>query len=401
MRTFPSRRGGTSYRQEQGSVMILVTVALLALLAFAAWSTETGQAWAAKGQLQAATDASALAGAAGLYANGPQAADPAAAVAAAQAYGPPHDVINQSVQIAAADVETGSWDLQTRVFTPLPGVTDRSQVRAARVVGRRDSTLNGEVPTVLGRVLGIAGIPVTAEAIGYLGFAGVLPTGRAELPITIDCCAIAGDTPGSLCEDDYCSTITSNPPNACPLDLDGDGTPERTVSCLEFHSTPEQNACWTVFDDSSPSVSTADLTDIIENANSTPVGAEPIYIDNGTKTPVVADIHDRFHGINSFAADGPAGQDTDGDGVVDSWVVALPVVECQNPGDQCASGNPANVVGVVCFDVNQVQPTPDKIIRGEFVCPSDPRFQQCDQGGFGPGGTIDTGLDAQAPVLVR
>ena len=388
-------------RREQGSVLLFVTIGLLALLAFAAWSTETGQVWAAKGQLQAGTDAAALAGAAGLYANGSQAADPPTAIAAAQSYGPQHQVLGQSLQILASDIETGSWDLQTRSFAPLPGVTDRSQVRAVRVVGRRDAVQNGEVPTVLGRILGVNGIPVSGEAVGYIGFAGSMPVGTAELPITIDCCAIAGSTPGALCEADYCQTISTNPPNPCPLDLNGDGVPERTVSCLEFHSTPEQNACWTVFDPSGPSVNTADLTDVIQNANSTPVGPDPIYIDNGTKTPVISDIHDRFHGTGQFAPDGPAGQDTDGDGTVDSWVVALPVVECQNPGDQCASGNPASIQGVVCFDINQVEVTPAKEIRGEFLCPTDPRFQSCDTTGFGPGGSIDTGIDAQYPVLVR
>jgi Flp pilus assembly protein TadG len=382
-------------RREGGSVLLFVTLGAFAFFALTALALETGRAWSAKTQLQAATDAAALAAAGSLIVNGGALADPAAATAAAQAYGPEHEVIGTPVDVAAADVQTGSWDLATRSFTPLPGSTDADLVRAVRVVGRRDATQNGELDTVLGRVVGVTGIPITAEAIGYLGFAGVIPPGKADLPIAIDCCAIAGNTPGAECSQDYCQSIAT-PPNPCPLQRD----PSKTVSCLEFFSTPEQNACWTTFDSDDSSVNVPDLESIIDAANQTPVGSDPIYLDNGTKTPVVKLIRDRFLGLGDYSGH-PAGQDTDGDGVIDSWPVTLPIVECQNPGDQCASGDRARVVGVVCFDLQEVLVTPEKIIKGEFLCPSDPRFAGCDTTGFGPGGGVNAGIDAQAPVLVR
>jgi Flp pilus assembly protein TadG len=390
-RTLAARRP----RREGGSIIIFVTLGAFALFALTALALETGRAWSAKGQLQAATDASALAAAGSLLVDDGATADPAAALAAAQTYAPQHDVIGTAVQLRAADVETGSWDLASRTFTPLPGSTDADVVRAVRVVGRRDATQNGELATVLGRVVGVDGIPVTAEAIGYLGFAGIMPPGTAELPIAIDCCAIGGNTPGEECGEDYCDTI-ANPPNPCPLERD----PSKTVTCLEFFSTPEQNACWTAFDSEHPSVNVPDLEDIIEDQNQTPVGPDPVFLDNGTKTPVVRLIRDRFLGEGEFSGN-PSGEDTDGDGVIDSWPVTLPIVECQNPGDQCASGDPARIIGVACFDLQEVLVTPEKIIKGEFVCESDPRFERCDTGGFGTGGGFDAGIDAQAPVLVR
>lgn len=381
-------------RHERGTVLVFVTLALIALLGFAAWSTETGQAWTAKGQLQAATDSAALAGAGALISpNAGQPADPPAAISTAQNYGAQNRSIGVSITIPASDIQTGSWNEQTRNFTPLPGSTDPAVVRAVRVLGRRDQVANGPIPTVLGRIFGVDEIPVAAEAVAYVGYAGLMPPGTALLPIALDCCVISG----SACQSDYCDEVANNPPNPCALS-DGPNAGS-TVSCLEFHSTPEQNACWTVFDGESPSVNTPSLLDVIEDGNPVPVGPDPIYVDNGTKTPVIDEINERFEGEGSY--DDPSGTDLDGDGDSDSWLVPLPLVECQNPGPHCASGSPQRIVGVACFDVQEVLVTPEKIIKGGFVCPSDPRWagSNCDVG-FGPGGQVPT-IDAQNLVLVR
>jgi Flp pilus assembly protein TadG len=380
-------------RSECGNVIVFMTLALLALLAFAAWASETGQAWTAKAQLQAAADSAALAGAGELIEpNANQPADVSGAVSAAQSYGAQNSAIGVPIAIPAGDIQTGSWSVATRTFTPLPGSTDPQQVRAVRVLGRRDDVANGPIPTVLGKIVGVDSLPVRAEALAYLGFAGLMPPGTALLPIAIDCCAIAG----AACDRDYCAEVASNPPNPCPL-VDGPNA-GATVTCLELYSTPEQNACWTAFDPDSSSVSTPDLRDIIQDGNPVAVGPEPIYLDNGTKTPVVDEIDDRFEGEGGYAD--PAGTDLDGDGDADSWLLPLPIVECQNPGAHCASGSPQRIVGVACFDLQEVIVTPDKIIKGSFVCPGDPRFDgsACDVG-FGPGGEVPT-LDAQYPVLV-
>ena len=78
--------------------------------------------------------------------------------------------------------------------------------------------------------------------------------------------------------------------------------------------------------------------DIIRDGNATTVGVEPIYVDNGTKTPVVDIINEKFHGTTGSTPEMPSGTDTDGDGEIDSWVVGLPVVECQNPGSTLRLG---------------------------------------------------------------
>ena len=133
------------------------------------------------------------------------------------------------------------------------------------------------------------------------------------------------------------------------------------------------------------------MTEIVQNGNATDIGDDPIYIDNGTKTPVVQDIKDRFDAEGVDTSDPP-------DGIKDSWVVTLPVIECQNPGDHCASGDPQYVIGFLCMDIREIIVTPDKIIKGDFLCSTDPR---CDTTGFGPGGTIAGSISADYPVIVN
>ena len=379
----------TRHRDERGSVVIFVVLALGALIGLAAWATETGRMWQVKSQLQAIADSSALAGVGKLLSADFKTVDPAAARTSATSYGPQHNVLGDALTIPDGDVATGSWDLDTRTFTPLPGSTNPDEVRAVRVRTRRDDKANGPVPTILAKALGVDSVRVNSEAIGYWGFAGSAGPGTVDLPIAIDCCAISGNSGANICKQNYCDTVSTSTPNACPLATGG------TASCLQFQSTGQQNACWTQFDGAHPSINTPDIVDIVQAGNSTEIDG-PIYVDNGDKVPVIAEIQDRFLGRGSY--DTPAGTDTNGDGKVDSWVVHLPVVTCQNPGPHCGGGSPQQVVGFVCFDIHEVDTTPQKVIKGNFVCPTDPR---CDDTGFGPGGKIPGALSAAFPVLVH
>ena len=378
-------------RHQQGTVILLCAVGMIALIALAALATDVGHVWAARTQLQAANDSSALAGAGHLYDHHNAQLTLADASAAAQSYGLQNQADQKSVQIGAGDIVFGDWDLATRTFTPVSGTpSNPSDVTAVQVMGRLDGTQNGPVPTVLARVVGRNSFDVATTATGYLGFALTFPPGTLDFPIAIDCCKLGGPS----CDAEYCPYITNNMPNPCYLE---DGVTQ--VSCLEFHSTPEQNACWTEFDGHSPSINTPGMIDIIENGNEDPVGGEPIYLDNGTKTPVVSIISDKFYGEGEHYGN-PSGDDLDGDGDSDSWVVGFPVMECQNPGAGCASGTPQEIVGEVCFDINEVLVVPEKIIKGRFLCPGDDRYDATKCGyGSGPGGN-DFGVRAQRPVLV-
>jgi hypothetical protein len=377
-------------RRDRGTVMAFLVVSLVGLFAFVALATESSRVLSARNQLRTGTDSAALAGTGALLTNNFSVVDTNAATLAAQNYGAQHAVAGDMLSYATSDIEMGSWDLTTRSFTPQPGSTDPNLVRAVRVRGRRDATLNGRLPSIFGRVVGIDGFDVGVTAIGYIGWAGTSGPGTVDLPIVIDCCAIAGPS----CSNDYCQTIQSSPPNPCPRQRDG-----VMVSCLEFFATTNQNACWTEFDPNSPSVNTPGLRDIVDNGNPGEIGEDPIYLDNGTKTPVVDEIYEKFHGVGAYAADGPAGTDTNGDGVVDSWVIGFPTVECQT-GTHCAGGSQADINGFVCFDLQEVEVTPSKVLRGQFLCATDSRCAGLSTG-KGPGGTIVGSTSAQWPVLVQ
>jgi Flp pilus assembly protein TadG len=384
-------------RRQAGNAMITVLVALVALIAMSSLAIDGGMIWAARNQLQNAVDAAALAAAWNMI-------DPAAPVttlpvaqAAALDQAADHRAANASaVAVQTTDVTFGQWDFSTRTLDTSVDLTDPRQVDAVEVRAALDGVANGPLPAMMARVLGRSSFDVAAEATAYLGFVGGFAPETLFLPIVIDCCKLKGFP---ACDQDYCETVETNPPNPCSLSApQTEGA--NTVSCLEFHNTPDQNACWTVFDGDTPAINTPDLTSIIRDGNGQPVsGAEPIYLDNGTKTPVISDIYDKFMGEGYWNGEDPAGQDRyQPKNGPDSWVVGFPVVECQSDGEHCASGSPQQVVGGVCFEIREVLVNPEKIIKGRFLCEGDPLMEFCDLGGL-PGGD-DFDVRATIPVLV-
>jgi hypothetical protein len=377
--------------------MLLVLGALVALLALASLAIDVGMVWAARTQLQNASDAAALAGASNMI-------DPSGpTVTSAQAISAATDVASRngaisisSLVVPESDVEVGGWDLETRTFDPSVDPLDPDAVSAVRVVTRLDDVANGPVPAFFSRVLGREGFRVGAEAVAYLGYAGGIAPGEVDIPLAVDCCKLKGPD----CRQDYCTTVQSNPPNACALsNPQTDGI--TNVSCLEFSATEDQNACWTALDTQSSSVSASELRQILSDGNSVQLStSDSIFVDNGDKASVVKEMSERFNGEASYSGRG-SGVDRYApyDGVVDSWVVKIPVVECQS-GANCATGSAAGLVGFVCFEIREIETSPMNLIRGRFLCKSDPLFDECDLGRTTTGG-LDFGIRADVPVLVQ
>ncbi len=377
--------------------MVVVLVALVGLLAVSSLAIDAGLMWGARTQLQNAADASALAGAARLVdASGETVTISAAVDASVELAGTNRAGSYTSLDLLPDDVTPGNWSVDSETFDSTVSLLDPDLVNAVRVTARMDGVSNGPVQAVFSRVIGLSSFDVTATATAYVGFAGGVGRGEVELPIAIDCCKLKGPE----CKDDYCETLAANPPNACDLeDAQDDGI--TSVTCLQFQATEEQNACWTNFDPDSPSVNANDLRQVVRSGNVTQIsGNYEVFLDNGDKTNVIREISDRFYGDGAHSSD-RSGVDrySPFDGRSDSWVTVVPVVECQTE-DHCSGGGTGTIVGFACFEIREIVVVPDKLIRGRFLCESDPLFATCDIGLSTTGG-LDFGLRADIPVLVR
>jgi hypothetical protein len=410
-----------SRRREAGVTMIAGVVAMTALIMAAALSIEGGILWAARGQAQRTADATALGAAGRMFNRTNPFVDPVFDAALMKQGGEDvgqdsgnFAVYNGAVDISKGDIVEGHWTFGSPGFFTAGGTPiDAARAEVHLAFNGGDQGGNQPMPALLSRILGATSRPVSATAVAYIG--GGPGTGVPPLPIAMDCCKMGSCAPDGSSSADYCNA-TDNLPK-CPL---ANG---QMVDCLSFNPTGTQNSCWIDFDPSSPSVSTPDLNRIIHdggvdlNMDGTPddihIG-EMYYTDNGDKTPVIRGLRDKFQGVGSYAGQTPAGSDryqADGspgqDGVIDSWVVALPVVDIRNGScpntDHCTGGDPHTVVGFVCFEIREVDVTPEKIIRGHFLCPTDPDdeplFADCalkpDSGGS------NTAPPATIPKLVQ
>lgn len=131
----------------------MLALAIPVLAGLAAVAVDVGHARATRAELQAAVAAAR------------RLPDRAAAVAAAReqvernAELPRHGVVTE-----ASDVTFGRYDAARDAF-----VVDPSDARAVRVVARRAAARGNAVPTSFGRLLGIASIDVSVEAIARRG----------------------------------------------------------------------------------------------------------------------------------------------------------------------------------------------------------------------------------------
>jgi hypothetical protein len=148
--------GRNTMRNERGATIALVAVSLTALMGMGALAVDLSMLMKARGEAQRAADASALAGASAFLAQKPfDAVDSARTRAILQAgknyvNGRMVDTLGQASTVTGTRYVTTSNEL---VVVVLP---DSEKVRA--IIRRTD------IPTLFGRVLGFAGIAVSAKA---------------------------------------------------------------------------------------------------------------------------------------------------------------------------------------------------------------------------------------------
>ena len=387
-------RGDDDRRNDKGSVMVVAALAMLALVLFAALAVDVGFMWSSRTQSQNVNDAAALAAAAVMIKQGggiaPTVEEANATNEGIQYAASNSTVANPSVTVQSTDFTYGKWDFDTRTLDESVDHSDPYEIDAVRVNVRMDGGDNKRSPGLLSRLFQKSdgsrphaqGFDVNNTAVAYLGYAGSFEPGAFCLPVAVDSCKLSSN---NGCGDDFCARSQLPPDPSCTLERAQTDT--NGMICGEFSNTADQDMCWTALDGSSPSINGPDLQKIVDNCSATAVSTEdPIYLDNGDKTSTVDYIRDKFYGCGKFKTAAGTNEyntlDDAGNKVPDSWVVLLPVVECQD-ATHCAGGDTQKVVGGVCFEVREViAPAPgkscvapeksgsaDRLIKGRALCP--------------------------------
>ena len=332
-------------RSKEGVTIILVTVLLIGLLALAALAVDVGHIVIVRNELQNAADAGALAGAQFLYLENGTAVNPGANQIAYDAA-----ILNRSDKIAVnvnwtggntGDVQRGHWSFVSRTFTPndstdpveLWNVTAEELdanpdfINAVRVWARRESPA---ATSFIARILGIQNFVLRAEAVAYIGFAGMLQPLDADQPIAICKQSILGWGGSGSYTCQFGRMINSGQ-----------------------NSATHQTGGWTNF--SQPCVTASNNT--VRPLVCADGNPDPLQLGQGMGTTggELQNSFDRFincwkSGRNDLNNDGvrESPVDTDNDGWPDQpWALTLPVIDC--PGNN--TGNCSRLMGAVTVNV--------------------------------------------------
>jgi len=313
-------------REERGATAPLTAVFLVALMGMLGAAVDLGALYSARGEVQNAADAAALAAANTMIAwdatnNAIARTDTALASAATYSSANRAQGVNLNLrQPVGDDFIIGFWDNQTGDFdlarTGL-GLNDPDDLTGVRVRVRRDDTANTPVRTFFSGIVGINQVPISASATAFLGWAGSAPAGGVDLPIAVDEAALKGDG------DPFCG---------------------RSIT---FHSENDENGSWTTFFDWPANSRTVD--DYVCGCRETPqldVG-DMINITNGNlSNNIFQHLRQRFQN----------------EAVNGQWTVTLPVYK--------SGGNSGavEVAGFANMVITDVRPAPHKDVTGFLQC---------------------------------
>lgn len=256
-----------------------------------------GLLYAAKGELQAAADAAAMAAARSLVSDsdgdGLLEGDYSGAETTAHSYTTANKLLGDALSWTGDDqFEAGKWDFTAGDFEYTGDSVNSEDLDTARVVLRRD------VSTYFIKIFGIDQVEIAAKSTGYLGCAGT--GGRADLPIAVKQSALV--TPGNM---------------------------------IEFNDENNEDAQWTCFFE--PSCNASALGDFLDGSLPIPpinIG-DIIELNNGTISSALAALKDLWD------------DNKDGGG---EWSVMLPVYGGESPIE-------GPVVGFVRFVITDVTAT--------------------------------------------
>jgi Flp pilus assembly protein TadG len=186
---------------EDGIGIVIVTVLLVVFVVLAALAIDVTHLYAVRNELQNAADAGALAGTQVLY-NAAGTVINTGSNNVGKMIATSNKAENVAVEVAwtsgntGADVERGHWSFATRTFTPNDSTTpfdlwnyttaqldaDTGFINAVRVKTWRQTT---PAYSFFARIVGFNSFTLSAEAVGYIGFAGTLEPHAVDVPIGI------------------------------------------------------------------------------------------------------------------------------------------------------------------------------------------------------------------------
>jgi hypothetical protein len=310
----------------KGAAIILVTVAIFALIGFAALAIDVGHLFVVRNELKNAADAGALAGTRVLYT-----VDGTAVREGANQDAHDAAVANRSEKLAVevnwsggngGDVERGHWRFATGAFTPNSSLApvnlgnvsfaeldaNTDFINAVRVRTRREAT---PAASFFARIFGFQNFGLSAESVAYIGFAGTLEP-------------FAVDQPFALCK----QSLLINDKYEC--------------SVGRLMNDNEQTGGWTNFtQDPCATASASSVGPLIcGQGNPTPIrlGA-PMGMTNGTQDNNYRDLRDCWAPGGTYPST--------------KWPITLPVIDCTTkPQGGCKN----DVVGVVRVNVIFMSP---------------------------------------------
>jgi len=339
MRKYQNQKWSVS-KNQRGATAVIVGASIFALVGIAALVVDLGNLYVARNELQNAADAGALAGASVLY-NDTGTAINSSANEVAYNVAKTNFSQNKSVDVNwtsgnDGDVQRGHWsfgrseDLDKGFYpndscglTDLWNVSfdeldaDPDFINAVRVVARRQAT---PVASFFAKIFGWKNFEVSAEAVGYIGFADEINPGDLDLPMAICIDSV-------LVDNKYSCNIGR------VINNGNDDTTSETGRWTNFASVPDENpdSC----DHQADSVDNNDFKDMPMcdgglNTNFI-YGGDELGTNNGAMG-VLSIIYDCF--VEKYNND-----DT-------PWKVTIPVIDCNSPNSTCAI-----VVGAVTVTI--------------------------------------------------
>ena len=143
----------------RGMSIVYIAILMAVLCAMLSLAVDLGRVQVAKGQLRAAADAAARAGAAGLETGVTSAQDNAINAAAENVVDGTACNLDRN-----HDVDFGTWDSATKTFNPLTGA-NRAAANAIRINAERSQARGSAIPLLFAKLVGRTACDVHATAI--------------------------------------------------------------------------------------------------------------------------------------------------------------------------------------------------------------------------------------------